>query len=143
MDREGNKKRRRAGGWATFVKGLAKWGLGSRFALLLFETGLGLSDDGRKSFGIMHGKVGKDLTIDFDAGGIEAFDEAGVGQVFSTGRSADTLDPEATELAFPLLAVAVFVFMRLANGVLGVTIELRAESAEAFRTMKDPLAAGA
>jgi hypothetical protein len=112
------------------LRGNCGSGLGSGFALLLFETGFCRSDDGRKGFGVMHGEVGEDLAIDFDASGIEAFDEAGVGQVFGPGRSTDALDPETTELSFPLLAVTVFVFLRFADGVLGVAEELRAESAK-------------
>ena len=49
----------------------------------------------------------------------------------------------AAELAFAALAVAVFVGQRLADGVLGVTKEFRAESAETLGTKQNALAARA
>lgn len=101
-----------------------------------------MSDDGRKSGGVGDGEICEDLAIGFDATGIEAFDEAGVGQAFVTGGSGDPLDPETTELAFPLLAVTVFVLVCLPDGVLCVAEEFRAESAETLRTKEDTLASG-
>lgn len=116
--------------------------LGSGCFFLLFETGFRLSDDRRKCGGVGHGEIREDLAVGFDADSNQAFDEAGVGQAFVTGRSGDTLDPETTELAFPLLAVTVFVLLCLPDGVLCVTEEFRAESAETLRTKEDTLASG-
>ena len=91
----------------------------------------------------MNSEVSKDLAVGFDTGGFDAFDEARVGQTFGAGSGIDALGPQTAELAFTLLAVAVFVLLSLTNGVLGVTIELRAETAEALGAKQNALAARA
>lgn len=108
---------------------------------LVFEGLFGLCDDGGECGGIGDGEIGKDLAVSFDTGGFEAFDKAGVGNSFVANCGVDTLCPEAAELPFALFAVAIFVLLRFADGVLGVTEELRAETAEAFGPEQDALAA--
>ena len=76
------------------------------------------------------------------AGGVETLDKSAVGQAFVADTSGDTLNPETTELAFPLLAVTVFVGVCFANRVLCVAVEFRAESAETLRTKEDTLTLG-
>jgi hypothetical protein len=67
---------------------------------------LGDLDDASKRRGIADGDVGQDLAIDLDVGRLEAGDEAPVGQAVRAGRGVDPDDPEAPEVALPLLAVA-------------------------------------
>ena len=110
---------------------------------LAFKGLLGLGDDGAECGGVGDREIGEDLAIRFDTGGLEAFDEAGVGQSFVACGSADALDPQAAELAFALFAVTVFVGLGLADGVFRVTEELRAETAEALGTQQDALTTGA
>ncbi len=100
-----------------------------------------LGDDGREGGGIVDGEVGEDLAIGFDAGGFEAFDEARVGETFGPRGGVDALRPESAELAFAAFAVAVFVGERLADGVLGVAEEFRAESAETLGAQQHAFAA--
>ena len=110
---------------------------------LRFQGFFGLGDDGAERGGVGDREVGEDLAIRFDSGGLEAFDEARVGQSFVADGSADTLDPQGAELSLALFAVTVFVGLGLADGVLGVAEELRAETAEALGTQQDALATGA
>ena len=71
----------------------------------------------------MNSKIGKDLTINFDIGLLEAFDEAGISNVLRTDTSADTLDPEAAELSLTLLTVTILIRLSLTDGVLGIFVE--------------------
>lgn len=114
--------------------------LGSRGSLL-FEGLLRLSDDGGEGSGIGDREIREDLTVCFDSGGFQALDEARVGDSLGTDGGVDTLCPETAELAFAALAVAVFVLLRFTDGVLGVTEELRAETAEALGPQDRALAA--
>ena len=91
----------------------------------------------------MNGEVSEDLAIRFDTGGFDAFDEARVGQTFGAGSGIDALGPQTAELAFAFLTVAVFVLLSLADSVLGVAIELRAETAETLGAKQNALAARA
>ena len=99
---------------------------------LLFEGLLCLRYDGGEGGGVGDREIREDLAVGLDAGGLQAFDEAGVGDSLGTDGGVDTLSPETAELAFAPLTVAVFVLLRFADGVLGVTEELRAETAEAL-----------
>ena len=88
----------------------------------MFKRGLGLLKDGVKRSFVVDRDIGEDLAIDFDVGRNQSFDEAAVSESAATGGSADTLDPETTELTFALFTVAVFVLTRLVDGVFGVAI---------------------
>ena len=44
--------------------------------------------------GIVHGQVGKHLTVDFDAGFVDEAHEAAVREVLEAGSGVDTLYPE-------------------------------------------------
>jgi len=99
---------------------------------LLIEGCLGLLDNAVEGIDVVHGEVGKDLTIHLDVCGLEAFDEARVSQILTTDSSADTLDPKAAELPLALLTVTILILVSLADGVLGVFVEFRAETTEAF-----------
>ncbi len=110
---------------------------------LRFQRLLRLGDDGGECGGVLDREVRKDLAVRFDPGGLQAFDEARVGHVLRTDRSVDTLCPEAAELTLAALAVAVFVGLRLADSVLGVTEEFRAESAETLGTEQHAFASRA
>src|SRR5690242_7211495 len=133
-------KKRRLADQAAFSGNEFVSASGGDFLALRFQSLLGLGDDGGERGGVLNGEIREDLAVGFDTGGLEAFDEAGVGQTFVTNGGADTSDPEAAELALPLLTVAIFVGHRLPHGVFGVTEELRAETAEAFRTLQGTLA---
>lgn len=99
-----------------------------------------LGDDCRERCCVMDGDIGEDLAIRFDACGLETFDEARVGHSLGADGGVDTLCPEAAELALAALAVAIFVGLRLADSVLGITEEFRAESAETLGSEQHALA---
>lgn len=105
-----------------------------------FERFLCLGDDGRKRGGIGDREVREDLAVGLNASGFETFDEARIGQSLGANGSVDPLRPQPAELAFATLPVAVFIGHRLADGVLGVTEEFRAESAETLGTQQHALA---
>ncbi len=113
------------------------------FGVLVFQGLLCLRNDGGKRGSIGDCEIREDLAVRFDTGGFEAFDEAGVSHVLGTDSGVDTLCPETAELTLALFTVAVFVLLRFADCVLGVTEELRAETAEALCPQDRPLAAAA
>ena len=101
------------------------------------ECGLGLLNDTVEGSDVVHSEVGKNLAVHLDVSGLKAFDEATVGQILGAGASADTLNPQATELSLTLFTVTILIETGLTDGVLGVSIEFRAEAAESFRTSDD------
>lgn len=120
-----------------FVQREAERNLGS----LLFEGSFGLLHDCGESGSVNDGKVGKDFAIELDIGGLEAFDEAGIGHSIVPDGSGNTLDPEAAELSLTLFTVTILVLTGFVDGVLRVAVKLGTEAAEAFGTEKDTLAA--
>ncbi len=89
----------------------------------------------------MHGEVGKDLAINLDIGSFEAFNKAAVSDVLGSCSSADTLNPQATELSLTLLTVTILIRLRLTDCVLGVSVEFRAKAAETFSAFDNALPA--
>src|SRR5690606_2061032 len=74
--------------------------------------------------------VGKHLAVDFDAGLVQAVDEAAVGQAMLADGSVDALDPQSAEVALVDLAVAVGELLGTvdrclggADGVLAAAVE--------------------
>ena len=125
-----------------YISQLDRFGSGGCFGSLGFQSLLRLSDDGGECWSIGDREVREDLAVSFDTGSLQAFDEAGVGDVLVAACSVDTLCPQTAELTLALLTVAIFVRHRLADSVLGVTEEFRAETAETLGTEQRPLAAG-
>ncbi len=80
---------------------------------------LGLFDDGLESLGLVHGKVGEDLAVDFDTGFVQGTHQTAVGETFQTGGSIDTLNPQTTEFALFVLTVAVSIGQTLLPSILG------------------------
>ena len=71
---------------------------------VLGQGGLGGLDEGGEGRGVVDGQVGQDLAVDLDTRGLEALDEAVVGQAVGAGAGVDALDPELAEVALALLA---------------------------------------
>jgi hypothetical protein len=107
------------------------------------ESFLRLGNDGGEGSSIGDREIREDLTVSFDTGGFQAFDEARVGHVLVAASGVDTLRPQTAELTFTPFPVAIFIRHRLTDSVLGVTEEFRAETAETLGTKQRPLAAGA
>ena len=89
----------------------------------------------------MHNEVGKNLAVHLDVCGLKAFDEARISQLLGTCSSADTLNPQATELSLTLLTVTILIRLRLTDCVLGVSVEFRAKAAETFSAFDNALPA--
>ena len=106
------------------------------------ESFLRMGNDGRESGGIGDREIRKDLAVSFDTGSFQTFDEARISQILVAAGSVDTLSPQTTELTFTLFPVSILISQRLADSVLGVTKEFRAETAETLGTEQRPLAAG-
>lgn len=79
---------------------------------------MNLVDDGFEGIGIVKGKVGKHLTVDFDAVLMDKAHELGVAESILTGSGIDALNPKGTEITFFILAVAVGIGETLFPGVL-------------------------
>lgn len=58
---------------------------------------------------VVHGQVGKNLAVHFDAGLLQAEHEFAVGQAVQTRSGVDADDPQLAEVALPLATVAVRV----------------------------------
>ena len=63
--------------------------------------------DSLESLGIIHCEIGEHLAVDLDACLMNKTHQLAVGEVFHTGCSIDSLNPESAEVALFLLAVAV------------------------------------
>ena len=108
---------------------------------LLIQGRFGLRNETFQRLWIVDGEVGEDLAIKLDLSGFETFDEAGVGKILGADGSGDPLDPETTELALTLFAVAILILPGLVDCVFGVAVELGTEAAEAFGALEDALPA--
>ena len=76
-------------------------------------------DNSLEGCGVVEGKVGENFAVDLDARLVDEAHEFAVAEVFLTGGGVDTLDPEGTEVALLVLAVAVGVGETFFPGVLG------------------------
>src|SRR5918994_1674845 len=93
------------------------------------RVGPGHLDQGAESRGVGDGEVGQDLAIDLHPGRLQAGDEAVVGDAFRTGRGVDPLDPQLAEVTLAGTPVAVGVYQRVGNLLLGLAVEARALAA--------------
>lgn len=78
-----------------------------------------LFNDCGESLRVVEGEVGEDFAVDFDTALVDKAHELGVAEVVHAGGGVDTLDPEGTEVALLVLAVAVGVGETFFPGVLG------------------------
>src|SRR5690606_2126024 len=92
------------------------------------QVRLRLTDQLAECVCIMHGQIRQHLAVDLDAGALEAVHEARVVEllVVLTDRRVDAGDPQATELALPLLAVTIRVRPSTLDRVLRNPPQLRA-----------------
>jgi hypothetical protein len=108
-------------------------------AILGFNGLLRLSEDSVKSLFVRDGQIGKNLAVQIDIGGFQAFHKAGIGQTAVADGSGNTGDPKTAELSLPTLTVAVFILPSLVNSILGVAEEFAAETAETLGTQENAL----
>src|SRR5665811_246250 len=80
---------------------------------------------------LVDSEFGQVLAVDLDSSGLHALDETVVGQVVRTDSRIDAGNPQATEIAFAGLAVAVRVDQRVRDLFFGLAVEARALTAVA------------
>ena len=73
--------------------------------------------NGCESSGVVEGEVGENFAVHLDAALVEKAHELRVAQVVHTCSSVDTLDPQGTEVAFFVFAIAVGVGKTFFPGV--------------------------
>src|SRR5581483_10279521 len=87
-------------------------------------------------------EVGEDLAVDVDRGLLQAVHERGVREAVLAHGGVDARDPQRTELALSLAAVAVGVLPRLHHRFLGDGEDVAAPAAEALGLVEDLLVLG-
>src|SRR3981081_2567879 len=75
---------------------------------------------------IVDRQISQHLAVDRHAGQAKALDEAVVGDVVRARGGVDPGDPELTEVALALLAIAVLICRGVEQLLLGLAIETRA-----------------
>src|SRR5882672_11826762 len=88
------------------------------------ESGLCLLRDRAERRSVVHRDVREHLAVDFDAGLVQAVDDAAVGEPVQARRGVDARDPQCAELTLVLPPVAVRVLACLDDGLLGRAIDL-------------------
>ena len=88
-------------------------------AILRGQRAFGLIHDRSKCGGLVHGQIGQNLTVHFDAGQRQTVDETRIRQRFIMGAHGriDPLDPQGAEIALAVLAVTGLVLVRLVDGL--------------------------
>lgn len=102
-------------------------------------------DEAGEGDGVIDREVGENFAIESDAYGIEAFDEAVVVEAVGAASRANSLNPEAAEVAGAGFTVSIGPILSFVDGVFGVTEQLAPGSAKAFGFLENafpPLTAG-
>src|SRR5205085_9533761 len=86
--------------------------------------------------------VSKNLAIESEACGFQAFGEATVGQSVRARGGIESLDPKITEGALARFAVAIRPILGLHGRVFGVTEKFGSPPAKTFRGFDDAFAPG-
>src|ERR1700744_3431781 len=93
---------------------------------------LGAVSEPSEGIGVVDGDVSQDLAVKLDTGQLQAVDELRVRHPVDTGRGVDARDPQATEVALAVTAVAVTVEIGLEDGLLGLLVVTRRVTAHAL-----------
>jgi len=96
-----------------------------------------LFDDGFEGLGFLDGHIGEDFAVQFDIGGVEAFDKSAVADAFGADGGIQSVDPKGAEIALFGFAVPVGPGACLVDSVLSVAEEFAARPAEAFGFFDD------
>lgn len=102
-------------------------------------------DEAGEGDGVIDREVGENFTIEGDAYGIEAFDEAVIVEAVGAASRADSLNPEAAEVAGAGFTVSIGPILSFIDGVFGVAKQLAPGSAKALGFLENafpPLTAG-
>src|SRR4051812_37902056 len=87
----------------------------------------------------MHGDIGQDLPVQFDAGELQPVHELRIGQAFGADAGVDALDPQSPEAALLNLAVAIGVLAGLFDGLTRDANRVLATAIIALRLIQNPL----
>jgi hypothetical protein len=123
--------------------------VGVESGLRLGGGGLGLQrvlrllDQGVKRGLVANGDVGQDLAVELDVRGLEALDEAAVGDARVAAGRVEADDPQAAEFGLLLAAVAVSVLPGVLDRFLSVAEQLRFAALVALGVLQHFLAAAA
>src|SRR5690606_20864795 len=104
---------------------------------VLRQRGLGDGDQTGEGFGVGDGQLGEVLAVDLHTGGLEALDEAVVGDVVQPRRGVDAGDPQLAEVTLARPAVPVGVGERVQLLFLGLAVQPRALAAVALGGLED------
>ena len=69
--------------------------------------------------GVVHRQIGQHLTVELDALGVDFTHKFRIGHTVAAGCGVDTLNPQAAELTFFVLTIAVSVGKTFLDGVFG------------------------
>ena len=87
---------------------LTRYAYAAFFAFdFLLERGFHLLDNRFERRFVGDGEIGKNLAIETDAGGFQAFGETAVGEALRADGGVQALDPEIAESAFARFAIAI------------------------------------
>ena len=97
--------------------------------------------DSFEGFGVVQSQVGQHLAVEFDTGFLQTAHQHRIGHPVSPGSCADTHDPQSTEIALFLFAVAVSVNQTFFDGVLGYRPNVFPRTVITFGQLEDLFAA--
>src|SRR5437879_4577866 len=103
------------------------------------QRGARLVDERRKRLGIVDREIREDLPVHFDARELQPVHQRAVGHVVLMRARVDTQDPEATEVALLVLAIAVRVLPATLDGFLRRLPQLAAGAKGTARSLHDLL----
>ena len=113
------------------------------FLFLIFYFLFHLRHDSLKRFGVIHGEVGENLTVDFDAGLVEITHQNAVAEAFDASGGIDTLDPQGAEIAFLVPTVTESIGETLFPSVLGYGPNILAGTKVTASQLQNSFALGA
>lgn len=99
--------------------------------------------NGSESCRVVKSEIGKHLAVHFDTALVEKTHQLRIAEVVHTGSSVDTLDPESTEVAFFVFAVAISVGKTFFPGILSYGPYVAAAAKVASCKFEDFFAASA
>src|SRR4030095_8544309 len=95
--------------------------------------------DAREALPIGAGQIAQHFAVEQRAGGLQAGDQAAVGEAVQVSGGVDAHDPQAADLPLLLPAVAVGAAERLVDGLLGDAVALRLGAVVAAGALEDLL----
>ena len=103
---------------------------------------LHLVDNGLESLRIVEGKVGQNLTVHLDAGGVQLVDELAVVHAILAYGGVDTDNPQAAELTLLVSSVAISVGLTLFVRVFRHSPDVLSRTELTFGLFQDFLSSG-